>query len=72
VLVRRTINARSCKNKFIVVDRETVEMESFNYTAAAEKKAENVLVLHDPTVAQRYAQEWERLSAESEEWTARY
>lgn len=60
-------------NKFIVVDGETVEEGSFNYTAAAEShNAENVLVLHDPTVAQRYGQEWDRLWAESEEMKPRY
>jgi hypothetical protein len=35
------------------------------------KNAENVLVLHDPVVAQRYGQEWERL-AESEDLKPRY
>lgn len=60
-------------DKFIVVDGETVEEGSFNYTAAAESKnAENVLLLHDPGVAQRYGQEWERLWGESEEMKARY
>ena len=50
-----------------------METGSFNLTAAAEfKNAENVLVLHDPAVAQRYGQEWERLWAESEEMKARY
>jgi phosphatidylserine/phosphatidylglycerophosphate/cardiolipin synthase-like enzyme len=60
-------------DKFLVIDGETVEAGSFNYTSAAEKKnAENVLVLHDPVVAQRYGQEWERLWGESEELKARY
>jgi len=46
-------------NKFIVVDGQTVELGSFNFTAAAEdKNAENVIVLHDSAVAQRYSQEW--------------
>jgi phosphatidylserine/phosphatidylglycerophosphate/cardiolipin synthase-like enzyme len=59
--------------KFIVVDGETVELGSFNYTSAAEyKNAENVLVLHDPGVAQQYGEEWDRLWAESEEMKARY
>jgi phosphatidylserine/phosphatidylglycerophosphate/cardiolipin synthase-like enzyme len=45
---------------------KTVEEGSFNYTAAAERKnAENVLVLHDRKVAGEYAQEWERLWNES-------
>lgn len=60
-------------DKFIVVDGETVEEGSFNYTSAAESKnAENVLVLHDVTMAQRYGQEWDRLWAESEEMKGRY
>jgi phosphatidylserine/phosphatidylglycerophosphate/cardiolipin synthase-like enzyme len=60
-------------DKFIVVDGETVEEGSFNYTAAAESKnAENLLVLHDPAVAQRYGQEWERLWGESVELKRRY
>jgi phosphatidylserine/phosphatidylglycerophosphate/cardiolipin synthase-like enzyme len=54
-------------DKFIVVDGATVELGSFNFTAAAEKhNAENVLVLRDPAVAERYAAEWERLWRESE------
>jgi phosphatidylserine/phosphatidylglycerophosphate/cardiolipin synthase-like enzyme len=60
-------------NKFVVVDGATVETGSFNYTSAAEhKNGENVLVLHDPAIAQRYAKEWERLWGESEEMKARY
>lgn len=60
-------------DKFIVVDGGTVEEGSFNYTAAAENKnAENVLVLHDSDVAQRYGQEWDRLWAESQQLNPRY
>ena len=60
-------------DKFVVVDGETVEEGSFNFTAVAERaNAENVLVLHDPAVAQKYGQEWERLWGESEEMGARY
>jgi phosphatidylserine/phosphatidylglycerophosphate/cardiolipin synthase-like enzyme len=60
-------------NKFLVVDGQVVETGSFNFTkAAAEKNAENVVVLHDPAVAQRYGQEWERLWRESEPMGARY
>ena len=60
-------------DKFILVDGETVETGSFNFTAAAsEKNAENVLVLHDPTAAQQYAREWERLWGESEGMKAQY
>ena len=60
-------------DKFMVIDGVTVEEGSFNYTAAAESKnAENVLVLHDQVVAGQYAQEWKRLWEESEEMKARY
>lgn len=60
-------------DKFIVVDGVTVETGSFNFTAAAESKnAENVMVLRDPAVAERYAREWDRLWGESEEMKARY
>lgn len=60
-------------DKFIVVDGETVEEGSFNYTAGAENhNAENVLVLHDPAVAERYGREWERLWEESEEIRRRF
>ena len=53
-------------DKFMVVDGETVEEGSFNYTAAAERSnAENVLVLHDPAVAGAYGKEWDRLWGES-------
>lgn len=41
-------------NKFIVVDGESVETGSFNFTSSgASKNAENVVVLHDREVAQR-------------------
>jgi phosphatidylserine/phosphatidylglycerophosphate/cardiolipin synthase-like enzyme len=60
-------------DKFIVVDGETVEEGSFNFTAAAESKnAENVIVLrNDAGVAQQYEREWQRLWAESEPMKAR-
>lgn len=54
-------------DKFIEVDGEAVETGSFNFTRAAEfSNAENIIVLHDPTVAQRYEQEWKRLWGESQ------
>lgn len=60
-------------DKFIVVDDVTVEEGSLNYTAAAEKKnAENVIVLHDVAIAAQYSREWDRLWTESEPMKARY
>jgi phosphatidylserine/phosphatidylglycerophosphate/cardiolipin synthase-like enzyme len=49
-------------DKFVVVDGETVETGSFNYTGSAEKRnAENVIVLHDEAVAESYMEEFDRL-----------
>lgn len=60
-------------DKFLVVDDETVEEGSFNFTTAAESRnAENVLVLHDANVAAKYGEEWDRLWAESETMQPRY
>jgi phosphatidylserine/phosphatidylglycerophosphate/cardiolipin synthase-like enzyme len=60
-------------DKFIVVDGVTVEEGSFNYTAAAEtRNAENVLVLHDATVSAQYQREWGRLWSESEKMPTLY
>jgi phosphatidylserine/phosphatidylglycerophosphate/cardiolipin synthase-like enzyme len=55
-------------DKFMVIDGTTVELGSFNYTAAAENKnAENVLVIHDAgKVAEAYAAQWEKLWGEGE------
>jgi phosphatidylserine/phosphatidylglycerophosphate/cardiolipin synthase-like enzyme len=59
-------------DKFIVVDGQTVELGSFNFTAAEKNNAENVIVLHDPALAQRYSEEWDRLWTESYEMKPRY
>lgn len=60
--------------KFIVVDGETVEEGSFNFTAGTESKnAENVAVLKEcPDVAARYGAEWQRLWGESETLRPQY
>lgn len=55
-------------NKFIIIDQEVLELGSFNYTKAAEKRnAENVLVIRDvPAMIKNYAAEWDKLWQESE------
>jgi phosphatidylserine/phosphatidylglycerophosphate/cardiolipin synthase-like enzyme len=55
-------------DKYMVIDGLEVELGSFNYTASAEhRNAENVLVRRDnPAIAQRYAEEWNKLCSESE------
>ena len=61
-------------HKFMVFDSRHVQTGSFNFSAAAaERNAENVLLLRDvPEIAQIYSQEWLRLWRESKEVKPRY
>lgn len=65
------LNSRYPKmhNKFMVVDNDTVQLGSMNYSAAgAARNAENVLVLwHVPAIAAHYGAEWKRLWDEAEQ-----
>jgi phosphatidylserine/phosphatidylglycerophosphate/cardiolipin synthase-like enzyme len=46
-------------NKIMVVDSVTVITGSFNFTTAAEaNNAENLLIIHDKALAQRYTENW--------------
>ena len=46
-------------NKVMVIDGETVITGSFNFTSAAdEKNAENLLIIRDKALAQRYTENW--------------
>ncbi|MGC8508849.1 MAG: phospholipase D family protein [Thiomonas sp.] len=49
-------------DKYMVIDRRTVQTGSFNYTyAAAHRNAENVLVVWNaPELAARYLADWQR------------
>lgn len=61
-------------NKFIIVDGNTVETGSFNYSAAAaEKNAENVILIKSvPSLAKTYETAFNQLWSESEPLAARY
>lgn len=61
-------------HKFMVIDSKTVQTGSFNYSAAAaDKNAENVLVLRGvPAIASTYATEWKRLWDEADPLAAKY
>ena len=49
-------------HKFMIIDGSTLETGSFNYSAAASRNAENVLVLWNaPSVANSYEQQWQKL-----------
>ena len=46
-------------NKVMVIDRETVITGSFNLSEAAEKtNAENLLIIHDRKLAEKYVENW--------------
>jgi membrane-bound metal-dependent hydrolase YbcI (DUF457 family) len=49
-------------HKFMVIDSAVVATGSYNWTASAQSRnEENLLVIHDPLVAQVYLKEWQRL-----------
>jgi phosphatidylserine/phosphatidylglycerophosphate/cardiolipin synthase-like enzyme len=54
-------------NKVMVIDRETVITGSFNLTEAAEKKnAENLLIIHDRKLAEKYVKNWQEHAQHSD------
>jgi phosphatidylserine/phosphatidylglycerophosphate/cardiolipin synthase-like enzyme len=54
-------------NKVMVLDGGVVLTGSFNFTKAAEENnAENLLVINDPVLAKRYAENWRAHEAHSE------
>ena len=61
-------------HKFMVIDGTTIQLGSFNYSAAAvDKNAENVLLLKDvPGIAAQYTAEWKRLWDEGMDVKANY
>ncbi len=55
-------------NKFIIIDDNTLQLGSFNYTKSAEaKNAENVLIInHCSELASQYAKQWQKIWDEAE------
>jgi phosphatidylserine/phosphatidylglycerophosphate/cardiolipin synthase-like enzyme len=59
-------------NKVMIIDGETVITGSFNFTKAAEEKnAENLLVIRDKKLAERYIKNWEEHERHSEAYFGR-
>ena len=53
-------------NKVIIIDNNTVITGSFNFTRSAQKyNAENVLIIHDYKLAQKYTDNWYKRAAQS-------
>ena len=54
-------------NKIVIIDREAVITGSFGFTEAAEENnAENLRVIHDRKLAERYTRNWEEHAQHSE------
>ena len=59
-------------NKVMIIDGETVITGSFNFTRAAEENnAENLLVIHDKKLAERYIKNWLDHAQHSEVYVGR-
>ncbi len=55
-------NRYTLHDKFFVIDRQIVVTGSFNFTAAAnEENDENLLIIHNPGIAEQYYQEFLKL-----------
>ncbi len=58
-------NAGQMHHKVFIIDRRIVITGSYNFSASAERRNdENIVILHDPTLAARYLEEFERVYAE--------
>jgi len=71
----RTIGAYSIHHdKVIIADRQTVELGSYNYSAAAaSKNSENVLVnWNNPKLAEVYLGHFERNQRQAEAYRTQY
>lgn len=56
-------------NKVMIIDGQTVATGSFNFTAGAEhKNAENLLIIESPELAQIYGAEWSKHKDHSAVW----
>ena len=54
-------------NKIMIIDREIVITGSFNFTKSAEdKNAENLLVIRDKALAEKYTKNWQEHKGHSE------
>ena len=73
VPVRLNGRAPALHQKFMVIDLAHVETGSMNYSSAAEKNAENALMLwHVKPLAQAYGAEWQRLWNDGEDLKPAY
>lgn len=59
-------------NKVMIIDGTIVITGSFNFSKAGEESnAENLLVIHDPELADRYTENWKKHYAHAEEYVGK-
>jgi phosphatidylserine/phosphatidylglycerophosphate/cardiolipin synthase-like enzyme len=59
-------------NKIMILDDKTVVTGSFNFTKQAEaSNAENLLILQDPALAARYAENWRAHASHCKEYVSK-
>jgi phosphatidylserine/phosphatidylglycerophosphate/cardiolipin synthase-like enzyme len=64
--VRLDGNPRTFHHKVVIVDGAAVAIGSFNYSSnASESNDENLIIVHDPSVASQYEEEFNRRWAEA-------
>jgi len=72
ILVKIDAQHAIAHNKVMVIDGETVITGSFNFTKAAEENnAENLLIIHDKKLAERYTRNWQEHAQHSEVYAGR-
>ncbi|RBQ33702.1 phospholipase D family protein [Rahnella aquatilis] len=72
--VRTVSQFKIMHDKVIIIDNQTIETGSYNYTlSAARSNSENALVLHDvPDLAQTYLAHWQSRWALGKDWVSLY
>lgn len=67
ILTRIDAVHKAAHDKMMVIDGETVITGSFNFTNAAEKNnAENLLIIHDRKLAEKYVKNWQEHAQHSD------
>jgi phosphatidylserine/phosphatidylglycerophosphate/cardiolipin synthase-like enzyme len=66
VQVRQDGNPRVMHHKVIIIDRQTVVLGSFNFSASAnDNNDENIVIVHDPTFTSFFVEEFNTVWSEA-------
>jgi phosphatidylserine/phosphatidylglycerophosphate/cardiolipin synthase-like enzyme len=67
IRVRTDGNSHIMHHKVIIIDRETVIFGSFNFSDNANRRNdENIIIVHDPTFASYFVEEFDTVWAEAD------